>query len=503
MPTSYRHLDEQERALIETQLALGLRPSPIAVSLLRARSTVIRDIQPNRFRHCRSRRDLTIIYDECYIGNDRMTLRGYCNSLGGGEMVRIFERMHIREALRGSLITLVAFSLGTASLWAHPAKGAPAPPLDSLKLLQAPVGASADWASLKGKVVVLEFWATWCSPCVASLPRFNQLVESLDPAKFQFISIDDEDLNAVQNFLNKKKMSGWIGVDPSGGVFGLYGVESRPTTIIVDGNGKIVAVTEIDSLSSADLQAVAEGKKVAFKPAMEITETSVPSSSDAERSLFSMSVTKASPDAKMALVKHPPTGWDMLGESADGLMTDVFNVFGNRYILKDPLPEGRYDVRVNSVDVPQTVMDSLVQQAVLAALHMQIQSKTLTKPAYILRATDASKKLLNPSASTHAVKRGYWHGKFILMNGTMDDLAYVLATGLENPVFNETGIKGTYDARFEVARGDVDSLNRVLKETLGLELVPGNQEMPITVLEVSKQEKSTRSPPTKTQEIKH
>jgi uncharacterized protein (TIGR03435 family) len=98
------------------------------------------------------------------------------------------------------------------------------------------------------------------------------------------------------------------------------------------------------------------------------------------------------------------------------------------------------------------------------------------------------------------VKRGYWHGIFILMNGTMNDLAYVLATGLENPVINETGIDGTFDARFKVAGGGVDSLNAVLKETLGLELVPGNQEMPITVLEVSKQEESKPSPSAKTQE---
>lgn len=408
--------------------------------------------------------------------------------------------MHIRVALRGSLITLVAVLLGTPSLWAHPAKGTPAPPLDTLKLLQAPAGARADWPNLKGKVVVLEFWATWCSPCVASLPHLNQLVKSLDPAKFQFISIDDEEQKAVENFLTKKKMSGWVGLDASGSVFSLYGVESRPTTVIVDGNGKIVAVTEIDSVNAADLQAVAEGKNVAFKPPMEITESSVPSSPDADRSLFSVSVTKAAPDATMALVKHPPTGWDLLGESADGLLTDVFNVFGNRYVLKDSLPEGRYDLRVNSVDVPQPVVDSVVRQAVLAALHLQIQPKTLTRPAYILRATDASRKLLSPSASTHAVKRGYWSGKFLLMNGTMDDLAYVLATGLENPVINETGIDGTYDARFEVTGKDVDSLNTVLKETLGLELVPGNQPMPITVLEVSKQE--GKSSPT-AQEVKH
>ena len=426
-------------------------------------------------------------------------------------MQRIFECMHLRVALRGGLIPLVAGLLGTvslvlpgtAALGAHPVKGTPAPPLANLKLLQAPLGARADWASLKGKVVVLEFWATWCSPCVASLPHLNQLVGSLDPAKFQFISIDDEDLKAVENFLTKKKMSGWVGVDASGGVFHRYGVESRPTTIIVNGNGKIVAVTEIDSVSAADLQAVSEGKNVAFKPVSEITEVSSSPAPSTERPLFAVSVSKASPNAKEVTAKHPPTGTDLLGADADSVMADAFNVFGDRYVLKDPLPAGRYDVRVNSVDVPQSVIDPIVQQAVLAALHMQIQSKTLTRPAYILRATDASKKLLSPSASTHEVKRGTWHGRFLLMNGTMDDLAYVLASGLENPVINETGIDGAYDARFEVAGPGIDSLNAVLKKTLGLELVPGKQEMPITVFEVSKQEESKQSTSTNTQEVKH
>lgn len=399
--------------------------------------------------------------------------------------------MNIRKALRFLAVSFVAVLLGTASLWAHPEKGTPAPPLDSLQLLQAPMGAKADWASLKGKVVVLEFWATWCSPCVASLPHLNQLVESLDPAKFQFISIDDEDPKAVQTFIAKKKMAGWIGVDTSGGVIAWYGIKSRPTSIIIDANGKIVAATEIDSVSAADLQAVAEGKSVAFKPTEEIVTSNGASATDTStQALFAVSLSKAAPDAKDSTVNHPPTGTDFLGNHADGLMTTVFDVFGNRYVVKEPLPEGHYDLRVNFVDIPKSVMDSAVQQAVLSGLHLQIQPKTITKNAYILRATEASKKLLSPSASTHKVKRGYWHGIYILMNGTIDDLAFILATGLENPVVNETGIDGTFDARFNVAGGDVDGLNAVLKEKLGLELVQGNQEMSITVLEVSKQEES-------------
>ena len=348
--------------------------------------------------------------------------------------------LRFRSALRNSAISFVAVLLGTVSIWAHPEKGSPAPPLIFTQLLQAPLGARTDWPSLKGKVVVLDFWATWCSPCVASIPHLDDLVSSLDPAKFQFISIDDEDPKAIQTFLAAKKMAGWVGIDTSGGVLAWYGIKSWPTTIIVDGNGKIVAVTDIDSVTAADLQAVAEGKTVSFKPTTEIVTSSGASAADsATRSLFALSLSKAAPDAKYTRVNHPPTGTDLLGEDADGLVTEA---------------------------------------------------KTVTKPAYILRAIDASKKLLSPSASTRKVKRGYWHGTFILMNGTMDDLSYVLATGLENPVINGTGINGNFDARFKVAAGNVDSLNAVLKENLGLELVPGNQEKSIAVFELSKQESS-------------
>jgi thiol-disulfide isomerase/thioredoxin len=404
--------------------------------------------------------------------------------------------LHLRAALRNSLVALAAALLGTVSLWAHPEKGTPAPPLDSLQLLQAPSGARADWVSLKGKVVVLEFWATWCSPCVASLPHLNQLVESLDPAKFQFISIDDEDLKDVQRFLTKKKMAGWVGVDTSGGVIAWYGIKSRPTSIIIDGHGKIVAATEIDSVNAADLQAVAEGKSVTFKPVAEpVTADCAPAADLATQPLFAVSISKSAPDAKDSQVNHPPTGTDFLGGTADGFMTTVFNPFEERYVVKEPLPDGHYDLRMNFVDVPQSVMDSAVQQAVISGLHLQIQPKTITKNAYILRATEASKKLLSPSASTRKVKRGYWHGIYILMNGTMDDLAFILATGLENPVVNETGINGAFDARFTITGNDIDTLNAALKSNLGLELVPGNQQMSINVLEVSKQPES--NPPAK------
>src|SRR5262245_46570784 len=77
------------------------------------------------------------------------------------------------------------------ALGADPTKaavvGEPAPPLTLERLLQAPAGAKADWSALRGHVVVLEFWATWCVPCVRAVPHLNDLAEQFKDQPVQFL----------------------------------------------------------------------------------------------------------------------------------------------------------------------------------------------------------------------------------------------------------------------------------------------------------------------------
>jgi uncharacterized protein (TIGR03435 family) len=145
------------------------------------------------------------------------------------------------------------------------------------------------------------------------------------------------------------------------------------------------------------------------------------------------------------------------------------------------------------------VISSVVQSATLSALHLEVQPKTVTKDAYILRATSASSKLLSPSASAKRHIRGYWNGSIRIMNGTMDDLAYELATGLENPVVNETGLAGNFDVQLKFTERNAKSAKAALENVLGLELIQGSQEMSVTVLEVSKQEESKPPPSERTE----
>src|ERR1039457_5194390 len=87
------------------------------------------------------------------------------------------------------------------------------PPLTLTKTIQGPPAAELSWDKLKGKVVVLEFWATWCGPCVKAIPHLNDLAEQFKDKPVVFISVTSENEDVVRIFLKNHPMKTWVGLD--------------------------------------------------------------------------------------------------------------------------------------------------------------------------------------------------------------------------------------------------------------------------------------------------
>jgi uncharacterized protein (TIGR03435 family) len=423
--------------------------------------------------------------------------------------------MKVRSCVRGSarswwlLVVIVgAMFIGSLSVAALPEPGTPAPPLKFTQLLQAPPGTKTDWESLRGKVVVLEFWETQCAPCIAEIPHLSKLIAELDPAKFQFISVDGvptEDAEVVQKFLTKRKMPGWVGVDTTGLVFASYGVTAFPTTIIVDGQGRIAAMTRPEDLTTPKLQAVADGKTVNFAQIPDISSLIKSASPASEvKPLIELSLTKAPPsDQKDAHTSRSFFGKGQInfsGWNAKALISHAYrDLPDDRFLSTSVFPEGLYNLRAAwpTGEDYDKLIEPLLQTAITCGLSLKVETKTVTKKVFVLKAVDADHKLLIPTASSGGSMSGYWNRKLKIVNRSMDDLANDLEGGLEVPIINETGIEGKFDAELEFPAKDADAAKAALK-TIGLELIEA--ERSIQMLEVSPREGTKKAEEAKSQE---
>lgn len=93
----------------------------------------------------------------------------------------------------------------------------------------------------QGKVVYLDFWASWCKPCQRSFPWMNSLLNKYPSEAFTILTINlDAESEAMHHFLDKVKADFDIYHDPSGQIAEQFKIEGMPTSYLIDASGKVV-----------------------------------------------------------------------------------------------------------------------------------------------------------------------------------------------------------------------------------------------------------------------
>ncbi|MFQ5720640.1 MAG: TIGR03435 family protein [Acidobacteriota bacterium] len=344
--------------------------------------------------------------------------------------------------------------------------GQPAPPLKPGKILQAPGGEDVSWEALEGQAVVLEFWATWCGPCVQAIGHLNELDDEFDGQAVRFLSITTEDEITVGPFLAKRPMAGWVGLDTDHAVFDAYDVVALPTTVLIGPRGVVRAVTGPEQLSVEVIANLIAGRDLNLPaPATPRSTPETVLGAGSAEPLFQVSIRPSTSGDQWG--QYGPAKYLVGGATIESALAFAHDVPRARVLFVEPPDATRYDIAVLAADHPELVRP-LLAQALEATFHLQARRQMRERDVHIVAIAKGHEGRLQ---ATGAGGSGFQtaFGRVEGVNMTAAQIALALESLLGSPVVDETGLTGRYDVRLFWDPDDDASLGAAMTQQLGLE----------------------------------
>ena len=357
-------------------------------------------------------------------------------------------------------------------------KDEPAPRLALTGLLNAPVKELKNIEELKGKVVILEFWATWSEPCVESLPRLNALAEKYKDKPVVFISITDETGEKIKEFLKTTPVKGWVAPEAPAAVFKAYRVFARPHTVIIGRDSIVAAVTFPDKVTEAALNSLLAGN---------VPSLGGPAGDDG-------AVAASSSAALAEFYIGQPAGRETASAFGEGYYAG--HNFSLLMALEKMYPEaekidimgqakpdldGHYDFRVRLPKEKAAGLRDFFAVGMERALGIKLRMVRKEVPVYVLKLAPGGLKRFKRSEALKSSTR-LDGDEFKAEKMPVSMLCRLLKDRVDLPVLDETGVKGLYDYTFRTGPRDLAGINSQLIDQLGLKLQKATRR--VAVLEV-------------------
>jgi uncharacterized protein (TIGR03435 family) len=376
----------------------------------------------------------------------------------------------MKQVLLYTLLVLFILQGNTAKSEA-PKVGETAPPLKLTGLLQASGKLEQNIKSLNGKVVVLEFWATWCAPCIAAMPHLNELSEKYKDKGVQFISITDETTEKANNFLKKRKINGWVGIDGNKAMHDTYGVQSIPFTVVIGPNGKVLGYPKSKELSDEVLAQALSGKELAKPTQIPVSAASNDNFSEPLKPLYELSLR---PSASQGMSNRIGPGiFKTTGVPALELIKVAFDAKLKHTEVTAQLPEGKFDVVATNFGdgSPDWEWRTQLQRMLQEVWGIDIRQEQKEMEVYELVSTPTAEKRLvkaNPEEiySQQSSDKGVLAGR----NTSIPILVKILQESLPFPIVDASKLKGNYDYNLYYDEGKPESLITSLEKEMGLTL---------------------------------
>ena len=339
-------------------------------------------------------------------------------------------------------------------------------------------------ASLKGKAIVLEFWATWCAPCVGAIPHLNQLVDQFAGKPIQFISVTDEDPETIAEFLKKHPIHGLVGTDKDKVMQKAFGFRSIPHTVLIGADGKLAGIIGPGQLEVSYLEDLAGGRSPKLLlPVMRATpDLSISRGDDSATAGALLDVIVRPSTSDETGTKRGPNSLQAKGITIQRLMAVVYQMPDSNVVGEMAEDSIRYDVALNALGAKPDAFREMAPQLLCFALHINARKETRDTDGWILTAPNGKPARLVENNYPGGGRFG--RGQVEMTGVPLARLMDMLGRMLDQPILDKTGLSGRYDVKFQY---DAEKPETIVEGLRGLGLAVTAGKIPTEYLVISKQ----------------
>jgi|GEM_PF-3594138 len=396
--------------------------------------------------------------------------------------------------------TLTTCLAGIAHGQQAPGPGDKAPPITLDALTNAPDGARADWDAWPTGTTVIEFWGTWCAPCVASIPHINELHDEFAPKGVNFLSVTYEEPAITDRFQERMKLNTWIGHDMDRSMVKDYAIRGWPTTFVVR-DGTIVARTHPSALNAERLAAIVQGDEDPYA-AREQQDHNDPGQVGPDgRPILSGGVT-AGIDPYSPIEDQPaiqvivrPAGdasmssasgvaMTALGRTASSIVIPLYNLRGYAVEVDPAVTDQKFDVIYRIPRDQYAILIPAVRELITTGLGVRLETEMREVDAYELRIVDTGLKLRDSGTDRQLGVSSLTSDTSTTITSASASMATVVGSvaGIMGaPVLDRTDHEGYLFLELKLV-ADKAKLPGELLEQAGLVLVPTKHEIEFTII---------------------
>ena len=348
--------------------------------------------------------------------------------------------------------------------------------------------------SVKGKYILLEFWATWCAPCLGAVPHLNNLKEKYKKREdILFLSMTYEEPDKVLKTLKRVRFKTCVVTDQSEVTFKNFGVErdktiSVPRTILIDNKGNVKWIGNPYQLTDSLFDSFVNEKTIKqdivekIQPKVEtpileanVIETATQVLKDKQTKFcFSLIESENKPTGQWAS-KSPLRGrYIDVNNRLWSIVSDLLGVPKTQIVISDSIKDKRYCLfyRNDQIKNSKTCLDD-IKSNLLKALNLTEKIEQRTIEIYLMTVTDNSKLDVSEDKSEQS-HSGINNTHLTFSNTKIDSVIKTVSEFNKIIIIDNTNLSGNYD--FLIHKGSVEDLIKDFK-SYGLTLEKVKKKM--------------------------